>query len=196
MIPATAFRSDECFTQRQFRRWVDQRAQCDINRYELLRGQIVMTPPAGWTHGRIGARLVSLFEEHVTGSKLGVVLDSSAGYDLPSGDTVEPDVSYVSSERFHARPPTRPDQFLRVVPNLVVEILSPATAKRDQVEKKAIYEANGVDEYWIVDSRRKSVTVFHLEKGQYHARRMYARGSARSRVLPKLRVSLARLFAV
>src|SRR5215467_2311303 len=119
MIAQTAFRSEEPFTQKQFRRWVDERPRADINRYELIEGRIVMIPPAGWAHSRVASVLGFLISQHVRGHRLGMVFESSAGYDLPSGDTVEPDLSFVSTERFAARPPSRPDEFLRVVPNVV-----------------------------------------------------------------------------
>jgi Uma2 family endonuclease len=80
------------------------------------------------------------------------------------------------------------------VPNLVVEILSPATAGRDRIEKKMIYETNGVDEYWLVDSHRKEITVFDLAKGKYDAgRRFAARQKLCSEVLVGFEV-LTRLF--
>jgi Uma2 family endonuclease len=196
MIANTAFRSDERFTQKQFRRWVDEQPRADINRYELTDGRIVMTPPAGRTHARVEIKLAQLINQYVENEEIGIALGSSAGYDLPSGDTLEPDVSYISSDRLAAGPHTGPDQFLRVVPNLIVEVLSPSTAKRDQTEKKEIYERNRVDEYWMVDPRRKAVTVFNLGKQGYDAGRTFTRGTIRSRVLPKLRISVEKLFAL
>jgi len=166
----------------------------DINRYELVSGRIVMTPPAGWTHASIENQIAALLGEHVSRHGLGIVFGSSLGYDLPSGDTLEPDASYVSAERFAAQPPSRPDEFLRIVPNLVVEILSPGSAKRDRLEKKALYEANGVDEYWIVNGRHRAVTVFSHGPHGYDAGRTVIVGSLRSGVLPKLRVPVAKLF--
>jgi Uma2 family endonuclease len=195
MTPHTAFRSEEEFTQQQFRRWVDQRPRADINHYELIHGRIVMTPPAGQIHASVEATLAYLLGQHVANNRLGTVFGSSAGYDLPSGDTVEPDLSFVSRERLSAAPSTGPDEFLSVAPNLVVEILSPSTARRDLTEKKSIYERNGVDEYWIVDPRRKAVTVFHLVKHAYDAGSIFKNGAVRSRVLPKLRVTVEKLFA-
>lgn len=195
MAAQTAFRSDERFTQRQFRRWVEDRPRSDINHYELIDGRIVMTPPAGWTHAHIEIRLAHVLEEHVAKHGLGRAFGSSAGYDLPSGDTVEPDASFVSADRFAANPPRDPNEFLRIVPNLVVEILSPGTAKRDRTEKKEIYERNGVEEYWVVDPPQKTVTVFGLEGGRYSEGRVYRNATVRSRVLSKLRVSVERLFA-
>ncbi len=196
MTAQTAFRSEETFTQREFRRWLDERSRSDINHYELLNGRIVMTPPATWPHGNIGSHLNYLLNEHVRKHSLGIVLDSSSGYDLPSGDTVEPDVSYISGRRLAAGPAPQAGQFVRIVPNLVVEILSPSTTKRDQTEKKDIYERNGVDEYWIVDPRGKAVTVFHLGKRGYGTGQTFRRGVLRSRVLPNLRFALNGLFTV
>lgn len=196
-MPAqTAFRSEETFTQREFRRWLDERPRSDINHYELLNGRIVMTPPTTWPHGGIEATLVRLIGEHVERLKLGLVLGSSTGYELLSGDTVEPDVSYISAERLAAGPAPQSGQFVRIAPNLTVEILSPSTTKRDLTEKKDIYERNGVDGYWIVDPRAKAVTVFHLGERGYDAGRTCRRGVLRSRVLPKLRLALGQLFAL
>jgi Uma2 family endonuclease len=190
----TAFRSEERFTQKQFRRWVDQRPRADVSRYELIDGRIVMTPPAGRLHASVGATLARLLGQFVVTHELGTLFDSSAGYDLPSGDTVEPDLSFVSTGRLAAGPQSGPDDFLLVVPNLVVEILSPSTAKRDQTEKKAIYEHNGVDEYWIVDPRRKTVTVWHRARRKYGAARTFSAGRIRSRLLPRLDLTIAELF--
>ena len=196
MIAETAFRSDEHFDQKQFRRWLDARPASDINHYELINGRIIMTPPAGWPHGGVEAALVSPLMQHVQSRKLGVVLGSSAGYDLPSGDTVEPDVSFIAIRRLAAGPKPVAGKFLRIVPNLVVEILSPTTARKDRIDKKRVYERNGVDEYWIVDPARKQVTVFHRGKRGYSAGVSATAGIIRSRVLPELGLSVKDLFTL
>ncbi|MGH7834854.1 MAG: Uma2 family endonuclease, partial [Candidatus Binatia bacterium] len=118
------------------------------------------------------------------------------GYDLPSGDTLEPDASFISAERWAKGPHVGATQFLRIVPNLVVEILSPATAQRDRVEKKKIYQINGVDEYWLVDPDRRDVTVFQLVQGKYGAgKRFRANQNLRSPLLPGLSIATRSLFA-
>lgn len=192
----TAFRSDESFTQAEFWRWLSERPRSDINHYELLNGRIVMSPPAGWPHGRIGAKVVRVLDEHVSRAKIGIVCDSSTGFDLPSGDTIEPDVSFISSERLAGGIAPEPGKFLRVVPNLVVEILSESTAKRDRTEKKEIYERNGVDEYWIADADRCEVTVFHLVGGRYEAGEVFSAGRLRSKLLPALALEVDQLFEI
>jgi Uma2 family endonuclease len=194
MAGDTAFRSEESFTQEEFRQWLDERPSADLNHYELLNGRIVMTPPAGWPHGRIGSNLNYLLRRHVTERKLGIVLDASTGFDLPSGDTVEPDVSFVSAARLSAGPMPERGNFLRIVPSLVVEILSQSTAKRDRTEKKEIYARNGVDEYWIVDADRGELTVFALEKGAYAPAVSAHSGPIPSVLFPNLDARVEDLF--
>jgi Uma2 family endonuclease len=87
-------------------------------------------------------------------------------------------------------------QFLRIVPNLVVEILSPATARRDRAEKKKIYEANGVDGYWLVDPDGREVIVVYLVHGKYGAgKRFRASQNLRSPLLSGLSIPARSLFA-
>lgn len=195
-INETAFVSTVTFSQKAFKRWVEQRPVTDLNRYELTDGRIVMTPPAGWEHGENEATVIRILGDFVTSHNLGKVFGSSTGYDLPSGDTLEPDASFISVERWSKGPQVGRRQFLKIVPNLVVEILSPATAQRDRVEKKRTYEVNGVDEYWLVDSDRREVTVFQLRAGRYGAgKRFRANQNLRSRVLSGLNLPIRLLFA-
>ncbi len=195
-VAETAFISTETFTQKRFKDWVENRPMGDINRYELASGKIVMTPPAAWEHAKIEAKVIRSLEDFVSKHNLGTVFGSSAGYELPSGDTLEPDASFISRERWSKGPQPRRGQFLKIAPNLVVEILSPATARRDRTEKKRVYETNGVDEYWLVDPHRREITVFHLTGGRYDdGNRFEARQKLRSEVLVGLEVLTRLLFA-
>jgi Uma2 family endonuclease len=195
-VAETAFISTETFTQKTFKRWVENRPMGDINRYELASGKILMTPPAAWEHAKIEAKVIRILEDFVSKHNLGTVFGSSAGYELPSGDTLEPDASFISRERWSKGPEPRRGQFLKIAPNLVVEILSTATARRDRIEKKRIYESNGVDEYWLVDPQRREITVFHLAGGKYDdGNRFDARQKLRSEVLVGLEMPARLLFA-
>lgn len=195
-IAETAFISTGTFTQKRFKDWVENRSMGDLNRYELANGKIVMTPPAAWEHAEIEARVIQVVRNCVTKHNLGKVFGSSAGYELPSGDTLEPDASFISRERWSKGPRPRRGQFLKIVPTLVVEIISPATARRDRIEKKRIYEANGVDEYWPMDPRRREIMVFHLARGKYDdGNRFEGRQKLRSEVLVGLEVPTRTLFA-
>ena len=93
------------------------------------------------------------------------------------------------------RPGPAPGAFLARIPALVIEILSPSTARRDRGEKKKIYERNGVEEYWIVSPESRHVLVYRLERGGYSKGLHVARGSVESSVLVGFEISLADIFA-
>jgi Uma2 family endonuclease len=183
-------------TQAEFRAWLDERPSSDLGHYELLNGQIVVSPPAGWPHGQIGVNVTLALRQHADRHQLGRVLDSSAGFDLPSGDTLEPDASLVSTARWNAAPAPVFGQFLKVVPDLVVEILSPSTRRRDLREKKDVYARNGVDEYWVIDPRAASITVFSRGGDAFDEGTTLASGPLASRLLPDLDATVEQLLAI
>ena len=187
MAHAITFESTRTLSQAAFRSFVEGRARKDDYHYELLNGRIVMNPPAGYPHGRIEHRVQLVLGRLATQRGLGEVFGSSQGYELPSGDTVEPDGSFVSAERWSRMPPPEEGEFLRVVPDLVVEILSLSTGSHDRGEKKAIYERNGVREYWLLDWRARELIVFHLSGDRYDPGTVFGeKERARSAVLPGL----------
>ena len=170
----------------------ERAAEGDPNHYELLNGRVVMNRPPGWPQGRtnhiaffITARVRAL-------GMAGEVLTGEQGFELPSGDTVAPDVSFTSKARWDAAPSPVERQALKVVPTLVVEVLSRSTAARDRGEKKAIYEGNEVDEYWLVDLVARVLTVFAFdskvvlsvgEQPRYLAPRVYRDGDMATTIL-------------
>ncbi len=191
-----AFRSLDRMSQEEFAQWLETLPPQDLHHYELLDGFVVMEPPAGWPHGGIGALVVNRLLSFLGDKPLGLVCDSSQGFDLPSGDTVEPDAAFVSKERWEKIP--RPVQgFPRVVPDLVVEVLSPSTKKIDQQQKRRIYEQNGVREYWLIDPVSKSVRQLILTEKGYDQDRVLSEGDTlASVVLAGLRIPVAELFPV
>ena len=190
------FESTRTVSPEEFVAFVDMRERAgDIYHYELLNGRIVMNPPAGFPHGRVDSKVQRLLANFVEDRRLGETLGSSQGFALPSGDTVEPDASYVSRARWEAAPPPKMGEFLRVVPDLVVEVLSRSNASVDRGEKKAIYERNGVREYWLVDARARRLTVFLLRDERFDRGRHFAEDERfASDVLPGLEFRVGELF--
>ena len=156
-----AFRSLDRFTQQEFARWLEDLPPGDLHHHELLDGFIVREPPAGWPHGEIAVCITSYLGPFVREQALGRVFDSSQGFDLPTGDTVEPDVSFVSTQRWKTlRTPVH--GFPRVAPNLIFEILSPSTKRLDRTRKKRIYARNHVEEYVLVDPTSRTLERFAI----------------------------------
>ena len=79
-------------------------------------------------------------------------------------------------------------------PDLVIEASSPATRVRDLVRKRRLYEANGVREYWFIDTDLRTQTVWSRENRTY-VEVPLANGQAHSIVLPDLTIDVAALFA-
>lgn len=189
-----AFRSLESMTQEQFARWLETIPADDLHHYELLEGFVVREPPAHWPHGEVDAEILHRIKSYLRRRPLGRAFSSSQGFNLPTGDTVEPDVAFVSAERWSKL--TRPVRgFPAVVPDLVVEVLSSSTKKIDQEQKKRIYERNGVREYWLVDPASQSVRTLFLTPNGYDEGRCFTAGDTlASRVLPGLRILVGELF--
>lgn len=189
-----SFRSEESFTQAGFRAWLDTLPPDTVGRCELLRGRIVVSPPARARHGIAEAAVVALLRRHVRDGSLGFVFGPSTGYELPSGDTLQPDASFVSNARWRAANAPDLDAFLPVVPDLVVEVLSPGSIARDRGEKREIYAANGVTEYWIVDTASRRLEIHLLAGVDFAAPLVRDRGPIPSTALPGLDALVEDLF--
>lgn len=186
------FESVNTIDQVSFARWVSARESWDPQRYELLNGRVVVMPPARFPHGA-AAHLLGGAVYVAVESAGGKGFDSSQGFELATGDTVEPDISWISPERWASAGAKR-GEFVRVAPDLVIEVLSPSTSVRDRGEKRGIYEAAGVRDYWLVDTARRSITVFTAGTHGFDAGRVYGRGEVvHSSVLVPLAIAVDRV---
>lgn len=104
---------------------------------------------------------------------------------------VQPDVLFIANEHQHII-----QDWIRGVPDLVVEVVSPGTVRMDRVEKKALYERYGVAEYWIISPAEQYVEVYVLdEAGKYFPFSVGEKGdTVQSRLLPGFEVEVATLF--
>jgi Uma2 family endonuclease len=125
----------------------------DGNKYELVHGELFVTPPPSVHHEEIVERLNRMLVPFVAANKLGGVYHPRSVIRFSSSE-VEPDLMVRQSH-------PEPDAGWAAwpVPLLVVEIISPSTRRRDQEQKRAFYREAGVAEYWIVDPERRGVTV-------------------------------------
>lgn len=119
----------------------------DGKRYELLDGDLYMSPSPVTRHQVIVGNLFAVIREHVLRSGLGRVFIAPYDVVLDEHNVVEPDVIFVSAER--AAIVT--EKNIQGVPDLLIEVLSPATAERDRRDKRNLYARAGVPWYWIVD---------------------------------------------
>jgi Uma2 family endonuclease len=156
--------------------------------YEILEGELYVTPPPGIEHQRISRNLLLAFSRY---SLKGEVLYAPVGVRLSDEDVLEPDLVLVLRE--HAN--RIGAQVIEGAPDIVVEILSPGTARRDLGPKREKYRDAGVPEYWIVDPASSSVEVLSLRDGAYVRHGLFRRNETlRSSLLPELEIALAEVF--
>ena len=137
----------------------DYRLTPDDVRYELLDGELVMSPAPRLSHQMTCMELGALLHMFVKARGLGQVFSAPCDVVLSDTDVVQPDLLFVANERAHM---LLDGDNVQGPPDLVVEILSPSTAEGDRTLKRALYAQHGVREYWLVDPDAKTVTVLLL----------------------------------
>lgn len=131
----------------------------DDQRCEIIGGQMFMTPSPTGRHQRVSMRIGRVLSNFVYGTGIGEILAAPYDVVLTEHDIVQPDILFVADARRGLVDDEGP---LRGAPDLVIEILSPSTAQRDRVEKRALYARAGVRSYWLVDLAQNSITVIDL----------------------------------
>lgn len=133
--------------------------------YEIIGGEEFMAPSATIEHSYIIGRLHFCFVSYFLEHKTGYVLSDDIDVHFSDGSIYKPDLVVVlkSNEKILAG-----HKAIYGVPDMVVEVLSRSTRKKDLTIKKDTYEAQGVREYWIVDPRAKIVSVYLLRDGKYY----------------------------
>jgi Uma2 family endonuclease len=161
----------------------------DGRKYELIDGKIVVSAAPTIDHQRMVGRLALLLADIADANEGDEAFIGPVAVSLDLANTLEPDVVY----RTHDGASVVEARRIHGVPELVIEVISPGGAARDQVRKRAIYESAGVPEYWIVDPSRKTVLALRLRDGRY--REIAPDGSRlASDILPALGVDLTALF--
>ncbi len=127
----------------------------DGRRHELIDGEHVVTPTPVLRHQRICRRILVAIDIYLQSHPLGEVFGAPFDVILSDHDIVEPDILFVSNERREVL-----QDWVRGAPDLVVEILSPSTRRRDEVTKRHLYDHSGVREYWVVDPEIDVVKVY------------------------------------
>ena len=120
-------------------------------RWELVDGEVLVTPSPHWTHQRIVTRLTVLLDGYVRAQGLGEVFASPLDVKLEPGLVLQPDVLAVPEGELRHR-----SDIVRHL-LLAVETVSPSSARYDRVTKRPHYQRHRVFEYWVVDDTSRTV---------------------------------------
>jgi len=143
----------------------------DGRRYELYEGELQMVPSPSVTHQRLCRNLEFLLGEFVNSHQRGEVLHAPLDVLFSEETFVQPDIVFVSRERSHIIAP----EHITGAPDLVIEVLSPGTERRDRTYKLQLYCRYGVRECWLVDPETETIEVLGLSsegtqfRGRYGA---------------------------
>ena len=171
----------------------DYRSAPGDERYELLDGELVMVAAPNLKHQKVQRRLGQRLGQFIDAHDLGELLFAPCDVVLSDTDVVQPDLLFVSRERGHL---LSGGENVQGAPDLVVEILSPATADRDRGYKRELYARHGVAEYWLVDPIAETVSVHCQREGTLTRTHTFTRTQTlRSPLLTGLEIRLDDIFS-
>ena len=129
-------------------------------RHELIDGEHYVTPSPNTKHQSVSINLTVLIGSWLERNPIGRLFHAPFDVVFSKYDVVEPDLLYLSNARAaDALTPLH----VRGVPELVIEIGSPGTRKRDETIKRRLYERSGVTEYWVVDPQIDTIRVYRRQ---------------------------------
>jgi Uma2 family endonuclease len=163
-------------------------------RHEILDGEHYVSASPYLRHQAVSMSLSSLLGPFIRSHGIGQLFAAPTDVLLSRHDIVEPDLVFVSTERLQILT----EKNIQGAPDLVVEILSGSTKRVDQGLKLERYERFGVQEYWIADSDRNTLTIYRLEGERFQniaTLSAEAEDVLQTPLLPGLEIRLVEVFA-
>lgn len=160
----------------------------DGRRYEILDGELEMSPAPAPLHQRVSQNLAFALHGHVRERGLGRVYHAPIDVLLADTTIVQPDLVFISA----AREAIVTRRAVEGPPDLAVEILSPWSVRRDRVAKATLYARFGIGHYWLLDPEARTFEVYEAERAEYRLVATHgASGTMRTPLFPELELDLA-----
>jgi Uma2 family endonuclease len=165
----------------------------DGRRYQVIAGELVMTPAPSIAHQDFLQNLGYFLREHVRANRLGKVIFAPCDVILSDENVVQPDVLFISKDRLDIITEAN----VRGAPDLVVEVLSPGTAHVDRTQKRDLYARFGVREYWLVSPEAATIEILVLRENAYERLGLFGAGdTVKSEVLNGLSFKTDAVFEI
>ncbi|EIQ01374.1 hypothetical protein OpiT1DRAFT_05950 [Opitutaceae bacterium TAV1] len=126
--------------------------------FQLIEGDLYMAPSPNFFHQDIAYNLTGILRDYLLRNPLGKLRFAPVDVYLSDLNAYQPDLLFIRKENLGIVK----DHGIEGAPDLVIEILSPATAKYDLGPKRAVYARTGVQELWIVDPARRTLALYRL----------------------------------
>lgn len=177
------------WTYEDYRRLPD-----DGRRYEIIEGVLYVVNTPSYDHQFTVTKLDRIIGGYVDEHQLGIVLVAPFEIHLPGiAKPVQPDVFFIAAEK----QPQPGASFFEGAPDIIIEVLSPGTARVDRVVKFDAYERAGVQEYWLADPRTRFLEVYTLasETNEYTLLGQFSpEEELHSEIWPDLHITVETLF--
>jgi len=162
----------------------------DDQRYEIIDGNLLMAPSPDMWHQDWLNEINLLATPFVKQRKLGRTFIAPFDVVLDAENTVQPDFVFVATANLDIIKP----RAIFGTPDLLIELISPSSVRRDRYDKKDLYARFGVKEYWIGDPANQSLEILTLKDGHYELHcAAETSGKLNSIVLPELEFDLAQI---
>ncbi len=159
--------------------------------YQVIEGDLVMSPSPNIYHQAIVRRLCTLLGQFLEKRPLGELFVAPLDVFLSEINVYQPDVIFISNQRRSILT----EHGLEGAPDLAVEVLSPGTARFDKGSKRKVYARTGVKELWLVDADAKLIHVYQLAKDADTPTATYDEKAVfTSPLFPGLRLKAASIF--
>ena len=163
----------------------------DGKRYELIDGELHVTPSPAPKHQRVSSKLQFLLVVALQHTDQGEVYNAPMDVVLDDATVVQPDLLFLRTEHLHFIG----EKNIQGAPDLVVEILSPSTRRHDVLVKSSLYARFGVPSYWIVDPDLDRIELYRLDGTAYRlATTVQSPAVAEPEEFPGLRLPLLEIF--
>ena len=141
--------------------WTEQELQALPDNgfnYEVVNGELVMSPKNNFQHGDLCAELLMRLRAYAKEHQLGRVCDSSTGFWMTNRNCRAPDISFIARARLKAAKQS-PREFFKGAPDLAIEVLSPNNTRREMEERLRDYFESGTQLAWIIDPETESAEI-------------------------------------
>lgn len=159
--------------------------------YQLINGELIMSPSPGLTHQRVSKNVERIFDAY-TERNGGEFFHAPFDVYLDSRNVLQPDVILLAAGTTSAQVT---EKGVEGAPDLVVEILSPSNSHIDRYHKREIYRQFGVKEYWMIDPKNQTIEVLNfLLDSNEPVLYLAEEGMVSSSVFPGLNFELSTVF--
>ncbi|HEX8679990.1 MAG TPA: Uma2 family endonuclease [Chthoniobacterales bacterium] len=158
--------------------------------FQLVGGELFMSPSPRYRHQRIVGHLFAAIYNYLAANPIGEVIVAPSDVELGNEDVYEPDIYFISNERLGIVT----EQGVTGAPDLVIEVLSPSTARLDY-RKRDKYGATGVKEMWLVSERGKKIEIYTSSGSELtRARTLGPDDAIETQLLPGFRLEARRVL--